>query len=63
MPKTSKRVSKTGKQLGRPKKYAEKKEKFSVYNKKKPNRADYNPKRTDNFGQCSIETQRRENLI
>ena len=37
MPKTSKRISKTGKRLGRPKKYASPKEKFTVYNKKKPN--------------------------
>ena len=36
MPKKAKRVSKTGKNLGRPKKYANPKEKFTVYNKKKP---------------------------
>ena len=37
MPKARKRVSKTGKYLGRPKKYANPKEKFIVYNKRKPN--------------------------
>ena len=36
MPKKAKRVSKTGKSMGRPKKYAEKKEAYTVYNKKKP---------------------------
>ena len=34
--KTSKKTSKTGKKLGRPRKYAQKKEAYSVYNKKKP---------------------------
>ena len=37
MPKKAKRISKTGKRLGRPKKYANPKEKFTVYNKRKPN--------------------------
>ena len=36
MPKKAKRISKTGKQFGRPKKYANPKEKFTVYNKKRP---------------------------
>lgn len=36
MPKKTKRVSKTGKPLGRPRVYANPKEKFTVYNKKKP---------------------------
>ena len=36
MSKKAKKSRKTGKPMGRPRKYAEKKEAYTVYNKKKP---------------------------